>query len=205
MLSMIPRELAPFHLSWYKHYLLFFSFFSPGNKESEAPTEATDGLGSRSLWKYLEVYTSQTRSQIGSKASLFFEGEEEKRERKNIAHLFLISLQVEVRISTLWVTAWWAPVTEAPNFIRRLSERGAVRFKGRSGMTVREGRYASAGTAADVALPPQLSAVWKQQRCAGVVYLNPQIFNTPPSPSLIVLPLFLLVQVRPESNLMPTN
>lgn len=32
----------------------------------EAPTEATDGLGSHRLQKYLEVYISQTRSQIGS-------------------------------------------------------------------------------------------------------------------------------------------
>lgn len=32
----------------------------------DAATGATDGPGSRSLHKYLEVYTSQTRSQIGS-------------------------------------------------------------------------------------------------------------------------------------------
>lgn len=31
MLSMILRELAPFHLSWYKHYFFFFSY----NKELE--------------------------------------------------------------------------------------------------------------------------------------------------------------------------
>lgn len=34
----------------------------------EATTEATDGLGSHRLRKYLEVYTSQTKSQIGSRA-----------------------------------------------------------------------------------------------------------------------------------------
>lgn len=33
MLSMILRELAPFHLSWYKHY--FFFFFFCCNKELE--------------------------------------------------------------------------------------------------------------------------------------------------------------------------
>lgn len=56
------RELAPLHLSWYKHYFFFFQF---QQRIWESLTGAADGRGSHRLQKYLEVYTSQTRSQIG--------------------------------------------------------------------------------------------------------------------------------------------
>lgn len=101
ILSVILRELAPFHLSWYKHYFFFFLF---QQRIREALTGATDGLGSHRLQKYLEVYTSQTQeARLAPELRLLFEG----KHKKNYiyiytAHFAFIFLQLEVWILCEW-------------------------------------------------------------------------------------------------------
>lgn len=95
------------------------SFFLLQQRIREALTEATDGLGSHRLHKYLEVYTSQTRSQIGSEAKAVLWGK--KMKKKNCSLVFNLSSSWGVNkyfVSDSMMSA----VTQTPNLIRRLSD-----------------------------------------------------------------------------------
>lgn len=92
--------------------------------------EATDGLGSHSLQKYLEVCTSHTRSQIGSLTKAVFQL------RKKYCSL-VFNLSSSRGVNYVVSDSLMSTDIETPNFIRRLSD-SAVRCEGCSGVTVQE-------------------------------------------------------------------
>lgn len=93
------------------------SFFLLQQRIREALTEATDGLGSHRLQKYLEVYTSQTRSQIGSKTKAVLWG----GKKKYCSLVFNLSSSRGVNKYCVSDSLMSADI-ETPNFIRRLSD-----------------------------------------------------------------------------------
>lgn len=104
---------------WADINITSFFFFFPfllQQRIREAPTEATDGLGSHRLQKYLEVYTSQTRSQIGSITEALLWG------KKKYCSL-VFNLSSSRGANKYFVSdSLMSALTETPNFIRRLSD-----------------------------------------------------------------------------------
>lgn len=125
------RELAPLHLSWYKHYFFFFFLFQQRIRESL--TGAADGRGSHRLQKYLEVYTSQTKSQIGIRTeALLWRGK-----GSILKYILFTFLLIFLPPPEVWILAEWQQRWVRLQKFHQVRP-DTVRFGGHSGVTGRE-------------------------------------------------------------------
>lgn len=182
------RELAPLHLSWYKHYFFFFFLFQQRIRESL--TGAADGRGSHRLQKYPEVYTSQTRSQIGIRTeALLWRGKGSILKYILLTFNLLLIFLPPGGVNTRWVTAAMSTATENSSGACQTQHCPVWRAlrHDRTGA-----RHARVSTEAYVVFP--VAAVWKHRWCAIAPYLS--------IPRYFIYPFLFLFFFQGQTNFM---